>query len=153
MRRSIILVLSGCLIMSLLAAPALAGKKKKKVSDSFSATLAPFPKLAQWGDPVGLTRPGCSSGQQDIHWAFIEFDPPFDGKLDYHSEGFVGDWDIYVFDKDLPIGKSEQEQIVAQAPAEESILIDLKKGQTVTLVLCNWLGGPEASASFDFVSK
>ncbi len=153
MRRTIIVILSGCLLFGLLAGPAAAGKKKKKVSDSFSATLAPFPKQAAWGEPIGLTKPGCSSGQQDIHWASMEFKPPFDGKLDYHSEGFVGDWDIYVFDKDLPIGKSEQEQIVGQAPAEESILIDLKKGQAVTLVLCNWLGGREATASFDFVSK
>jgi hypothetical protein len=152
MRRSIIMALSGCLILSVMAGPALAGKKKK-VSDSFSATLLPFPKLAQWGDVVGLTRPGCSSGQQDIHWASMDFKAPFDGKLDYHSEGFVGDWDIYVFDKDLPIGKSEQEQIAAQAPAEESILIDLKKGQEVTLVLCNWLGGPDGTATFDFVSR
>lgn len=159
MRRTVTLsVVAALLFAGSFAGPAEAGKKKKSVSGSFTATLAPFPKLAAWGDPAGLTRPGCSSGQQDVHWVAHEFKPPFSGSLHYYSEGFTGDWDIYVFDGDFAIAKGEEAQVntgdpTAPAPPEEEIGIDLKKGQVVTLVLCNWLGTPEASAAFHFTQK
>lgn len=128
------------------------------MSDSFSATLAPFPKLAAWGDVVGLTKPGCTAGQQDVHWVGYDFEPPFTGSLNFTSSGFQGDWDLYVFDGDLPIGRGENAQVnvtspTTPAPPEEEINIELKKRQAVTLVMCNWLGQPDNTAEFEFTSK
>ncbi|HVF53912.1 MAG TPA: hypothetical protein VNC78_09970 [Actinomycetota bacterium] len=151
---------AGMLVASLMsAAPAHAGKKPKKIHDSFSATLAPFPKIAAWGDAVGITKPGCSAGEQDVHWVGHPFTPPFNGRLKYYSSGFTGDWDIYVFDGDLAIAKGENAQINTavppgpNAPPEEEITLDLKKGQEVVLVMCNWLGAPENTAEYDFVAS
>ncbi len=64
MRKLMIAGLSGCLAATLfVSGPAVAAKKKKKViRDSFSAQLLPWPKLAAWGEPIGLSKPGCTSG-------------------------------------------------------------------------------------------
>jgi hypothetical protein len=35
------------------------------------------------------------------------------------------------------------------APPEEEITMTLKKGQTVLLVACNWLGQPDVTANFE----
>jgi hypothetical protein len=137
-------------IVASLAAPAFAAKKVH-VADSFGATLAPFPKLAAWGDAVGMTKPGCSAGQEGVNWVGHEFTAPGKGVLNFHAEGFTGDWDLYIFDSkhDLPIATGANDQTTAGAPAEEQILFPMKPKQTVTLVACNWLGDPNVTASFE----
>lgn len=135
-------------LMALPVLPAYAGKAKH-VTGTIEATLAPFPKLAAWGDPVGLTKPGCTSGVQDVHWAAQEFTSPGKGKLRFWTEGFIGDWDIYVFDGDTVLYRSENSQVPDQAPPEEEIVLALKPKQTVTLVVCNWLGDPNVVANYE----
>ena len=152
MRKLIALVAALGLVASLGAAPALAGKPKK-VHDSFGATLAPFPKLAAWGDPAGLTKPGCTSGQEGVHWVAHEFTAPGTGTLKVYMEGFTGDHDLYIFDGDTPVALSEGSQYDGSAPAEEEVTAKLKKGQVVTLVACNWLGGPDVKAHYDGTFK
>lgn len=148
MRKVIALIAAAAVLTAAGASPALAGKKKK-VHDSFGATLAPFPKLAAWGDPVGLTRPGCTAGQEGVHWVAQEFTAPGTGKLRLYAEGFTGDWDLYIFDGDQPLYRSEGSQYDGADPAEEEITAPLKKGQKVTLVACNWLGEPEVEAHYE----
>lgn len=151
MRRIIALALAAATVSALFAGPAVAGKSKgKAVSGSFGATLAPFPKLAAVGDPVGLTKPGCSAGQEGINWVGQEFTSPGKGTLRFYAEGFTGDWDLYIFQGDLVVGRGEQAQVGQElAPPEEEILLPMKKGQTVTLVACNWLGDPNVVANFE----
>ena len=135
-----------------LAVPAAAGRGK--ISDSFGATLLPFPKLAAVGDPAGLTRPGCTSGQQDIHWTAHEFTAPAAGTLTMRSEGFQGDHDIYVFADDLVLARSENAQVGQElAPAEEELTVGLKAKQAVQLVACNWFGQPDVLVDYEFVFK
>ena len=153
MRKLIAIVAAAGLVASIGAAPALAGKKPVKVHESFGATLAPFPKLAAWGDPAGLAKPGCTSGQQDVHWVAQEFTAPGTGKLRLYAEGFTGDWDLYIFDGDTPLYKSEGSQYDMTDGPEEEIIASLKKGQTVTLVACNWLGHPEVEAHYEGTFK
>jgi hypothetical protein len=157
MRKLIALTAALGLVASLGAAPAVAGKKKIKVHDSFGASLAPFPKLAAAGDPAGLTKPGCTAGQQDVHWVAHEFTAPGKGKLRVYMEGFTGDHDLYVFDGDMPLYRSEGGQVPVGttdvAPAEEEIIAPLKKGQTITLVACNWLGQPDVVAHYEGTFK
>ena len=131
--------------------PASAGKQK--IHDSFGASLLPFPKLAAWGDPVGLTKPGCSSGQEGVHWVGHEFAAPANGTLDVYSEGFTGDHDIYVFQDDLVLASGEQSQVPDGAPPEERITVGLKAKQKVLLVGCNWLGQPDVLVHYEFVFK
>ena len=152
MRKLIAIVAAAGLVASIGAAPALAGKTTK-VHESFGATLAPFPKLAAWGDPAGLSKPGCTAGQQDVHWVAQEFTAPGTGKLRVYMEGFTGDHDLYIFDGDTPLYKSEGSQYDMTDGPEEEIVASLKKGQTVTLVACNWLGHPDVVAHYEGTFK
>lgn len=154
MRRIIALALAATAIAAVFAGPATAGKAKgQHLHGSFGATLLPFPKLAAWGDPAGLTKPGCTAGQQDVHWVAHEFTAPGTGKLRVYMEGFTGDHDLYVFDGDMPLYKSEGSQYDMTDGPEEEIIAPLKKGQTVTLVACNWLGHPEVEAHYEGTFK
>lgn len=144
MRKLIALIAAAALVASLGAAPAIAGKKKK-VHETFGATLAPFPNLSS---VTGTPRPGCAAGQQDVHWVAQEFKSPGKGTLRLYMEGFLGDHDLYVFAGDMKLAESIQDQ-TAGAPAEEEISIPLKKGQKVTLIACNWAGGPEVEAHYE----
>ena len=150
MRRIAGVFLVAGLILAL-AVPAVAGKKK--ISDSFGATLLPFPKLAAWGDPAGVTKPGCTAGQQDINWVAHEFTAPASGTLSMSTEGFQGDHDIYVFVGDLVLASSEQSQVPDMAAPEEQLTVGLKAKQTVQLVACNWLGQPDVLVDYEFVFK
>lgn len=119
---------------------------------SFSAQLVPFPKLAAWGDPAGLTQPGCLSGQQDVHWHAEEFVASTKGTLEATTSGFTGDYDLYVLDASgTALVRSENEQIQSQAPAEEAVTMPLAKKQTVQIAVCNWLGAPtEVTVNWTF---
>lgn len=164
MRKIICLMLAAGLVAGALAGPAAAGKKKKskkvKVHESFSASLAPWPKLANWGDLVGITKPGCSSGEEGVHWVAQPFTSPGKGTLDFYTEAFQGDWDIYIFDTDgtTVLARSEEPQVntgdpAAPAPPEERIEFPMTKGDEVILVLCNWMGGPDNTAHYEGVFK
>ena len=148
MRKTIALTIAAAALAAVFVGPASAGGGKH-VSESFGATLAPFPKLAAVGDPAGVTKPGCSAGQEGIHWVGQEFTAPGNGTLRFYSEGFTGDHDIYIYDGETPLLRGEQSQVPDGAPPEEELLLKMKKGQTVTLVACNWLGQPDVLANYE----
>lgn len=154
MRRTIVFILLAGLIAALSATPSHAGKKKKHVHDTFGADLLPFPKLAAWGDAVGLTKPGCSAGQENVHWVGQPFTSPGKGTLRFYMEGFTGDHDIYVFaaDGETALLRGENNQTEG-APPEEELILPMTKGQKVVLVACNWLGQPQVEAHYEGTFK
>ena len=132
-----------------LTGTALAGPAPSE--GSFSAQLLPFPKLAAWGDPAGLTQPGCLSGQPEIHYHMHPFTAPSKGTLTAKAHGFTGDFDLYlVDDTGFALVRSEAEQIQAQAPAEENVSLALKAKQEVQIAVCNWLGAPDVTVDYTF---
>lgn len=148
MRKTLLGLVAASLVMS--AVPALA---KAPTSGSFSAQLLPFPKLAAWGDQVGLTQPGCLAGEQDVHWHAEPFIAPKNGTISAITEGFTGDYDLYLLDEaGTALVKSEAEQIQAQAPAEESVTMPVKAKQSVQIAVCNWLGAPDVTVTWEFVA-
>lgn len=150
MRKLIALAAALGLVASLGAAPAMAGKAKK-VHESFGATLAPFPNISSY---TATATPGCSAGQEGVHWVAQEFTSPGKGTLRFYTEGFTGDHDLYVFAGDVAIARSDAEQAGAtMAPPEEEVLLPLTKGQKVTLVACNWLGQPNVEAHYEGTFK
>jgi hypothetical protein len=152
MRKFIAVAAAVGLVASLGAAPASAGKATK-VHETFGATLAPFPKDERWND-AGFTKPGCSSGQEDLHWVAQEFVAPGKGTLRFYMEGFQGDHDIYAFLSDEVFLRGDNVQVGTEMAApEEEISVALKKGQTVTLVACNWAGHPEVTAHYEGTFK
>lgn len=154
--RKLIALLAAALMVAGLTSVASAAKPKK-VHETFGATLAPWPKLAAWGDEVGLTKPGCSSGTEGVNWVGQEFTAPGKGTLRVWMEGFTGDHDLYVFTEDIVYGRSENAQIPVGsadiAPAEEEIELSLTKGQTITMVACNWAGQPDVLAHYEGTFK
>ena len=148
MRRSIA-VLSALTVLTALAAPAVAGKGKH-VHGTFGGTLLPFPN---YSSATATATPGCSAGQQDVHWVGQEFTSPGKGNLRFYTEGFTGDWDLYVFDGDIAIARSDADQTSGGAPAEEEVVLPMKPKQKVLLVVCNWLGSPEVEAHFEGMFK
>lgn len=154
--RKLIAVLIGSTLVLSMTSSAIAAKPKK-VHETFGATLAPWPKLAAVGDAVGITKPGCSSGQEGIHWVGQEFTAPGKGTLRFWMEGFVGDHDIYIFKDDAPLLRGEGGQIpigtTEIAPPEEELTYKMAKGETVLLVACNWLGQPDVRAHYEGTFK
>ena len=45
--------------------------------------------------------------------------------------------------------RGDQAQVPSGAPPEEEITVPLKKGQTILLAACNWLGQPDVLANFE----
>lgn len=151
MKKLIATMLAGLLVASM-ASVASAGKPKK-VHDSFGATLAPWPKDERWND-AGFTKPGCYSGQEGVNWVVQEFTAPGKGKLRVYMEGFTGDHDIYVYLSDDIFLRGDNAQVgTSLAPPEEEIFVELKKGQTVTMVACNWAGQLEVEAHYEGTFK
>ena len=155
MKKLIAVLAAGLLVLSM-ASVASAGKPKK-VHDSFGATLLPFPKLANWGDLVGLVPPGCAAGQEGVNWVAQEFTAPGKGDLRVYMEGFTGDHDLYVLIDEGVYLKSENGQVpvgtTEMAPPEEELTVPLKKGQTITMIACNWLGQAEVTAHYEGTFK
>lgn len=153
MRRQLATLVGAALVLGALTAPAGVAEpvKKKKIKGSYSATLLPFPKLAAM-DPTGGLPPGCLAGVQDVHWAAEPFEAPAAGRLVASMEGFTGDWDLYFLDEQgqAIFRGHEGDQILGGAPPEERLEMDLTKGQVVSIAICNWLGAPQASVSWEF---
>lgn len=150
MRKFIAVALAGSLMVALGVAPASAGKKKKvKVHETFGATLLPLPKDENWNQ-LGFTKPGCSSGEEGVHWVAQKFTAPGKGTLRFYMEGFTGDHDIYMYLDETTFIRGDQAQVGAgMAPPEEEITFTLSKGQKVQLVACNWAGEPEVLAHYE----
>ena len=151
MRKTIVLALAAVLAAVPLATAATAGGGKH-VSGELSASLLPFPKDERW-HVNGPMPPGCTAGQEGVHWVSQEFTSPGKGILTFRMEGFTGDHDIYIFGEDMnvPLMRGDQVQVgsTTPAPQEEEIKFPMKKGQTVLLAACNWLGEPDVLATYE----
>ena len=154
--RKLIALLAAAALVASFSTTALAAKPKK-IHETFGGTLAPFPKLAAVGDQAGLTKPGCTAGQDGVNWVAQDFTAPGKGTLRVWMEGFTGDHDVYIFDGDTPLVRGENAQVPVGtteiAPAEEEIMLPMTKGQTVTMVACNWLGQPDVLAHYEGTFK
>ncbi len=151
MRKALVSLLALGLVAGALAGPAAAGKKKKAtktISETVSVTAVPFPN---YSSSTGTPTPGCSAGQEGVHKLTTAFEAPGAGTFTATMSGFTGDWDIYLFDGDVVIGRSEAAQVPDQAPAEEKIEIKLAAGKTYDFVVCNWAGAPQATAEYTYV--
>jgi hypothetical protein len=151
MRKSITSVLIGVMVAAALSTAAQA----KPVGGSYDETLAPFPKLAAWGDPAGLAEPSCLAGQAGVNYDAHDFAAPANGTLMASMKGFTGDWDLFILndtgDRVHPLALSENDQIQGGAAAEEEVTLPLKKGQKVQITPCNWAGAPQATVTYMFM--
>lgn len=152
MRKALALLAAGALVASLSSA-AMAGKPKK-IHETFGATLAPFPKDERWQQEGQFTAPGCYSGMEGVNWVAHEFTAPGKGELRMWMEGFTGDHDMYLYITEDVFLRGDQAQVgTTMAPPEEEIRYVMKKGETVTMIACNWAGQPEVLAHYEGTFK
>ena len=155
MRKALATLVALGLVAGFSASPALAGKAKKKkvtktIEETIDVTAVPFPNLSS---ETGTATPGCSAGQEGVHKHTHPFETPGAGTLTLAMSGFTGDWDLYVINSEgVAVARSDNEQVgEAMAPPEEEIVMPMGKGETYELVICNWAGAPQASASLKYV--
>ena len=151
MRKVLVSVLLlGLIAGALSAGPAIAKKKKKKtitVSEEFSAgPHAPIPVLSD-ADPNG-----CRNGEDGVHKTTVEYTTPGKGIMTVEIKDFQGDWDLYLMEGDNVIAASDASQL-QEAPPVETIMINLGAKKNVSIVACNWAGGPTAAGSFTYKYK
>lgn len=152
MRKTLASLIALGLVASFAATPALAGKKKAKtITATIDAVAAPFPNLSSH---TSTPIPGCAAGQEGIHKVTTPLEAPGKGTLTFEMSGFTGDWDLYLFDDaGVPIARSDNAQVPDMAAPEEKLVAPLEGGRTYDLVVCNWAGAPQASATYTYVYK
>lgn len=129
-----------------LAAPA--GAAPKKINQTYDVTLpVPFPADESMPDMTG-----CINGQEAAtkHTRAITLPAAgvFTAKVD-----FEGDWDMYLLDsKGSTLAAAENFQPTGSVASHQEKLTwkKAKKGQKVSLIVCNWLGLPEATVNYTF---
>ena len=124
--------------------PALAAPPKKKpITKTYDLQLAPV-----WSDP----QAACSDERLEgisIHTETIK--PTGPGILSVKVNGHTGDWDIAVKDSaDDEIAKGSGNDTPHTGPGEETAVVKFKKGQEIRIAVCNFLGTPEATATFTY---
>lgn len=155
MRKALATLIALGLVASFSASPALAGKAKKKkatktISETIDVTAVPFPNYSSY---TATAAPGCTAGEEGVHKHTHPFETPGAGTLTLAMSGFTGDWDLYVLNSEgVAIARSDNEQVgQTMAPPEEKVVMPMGKGETYELVICNWAGAPQASASLEYV--
>jgi hypothetical protein len=141
MRKALAVMIAAGLVAGAIAAPAAAGKKKrkiKKVHETFEAQALPLPNISGY---TGTERRSCFAGIEDAHWVAESFTSPGKGNLKAYMEGFTGDWDLAI---ELPNGTlvySVLDQTQGDAP-EEEVVVPLTKGDEIQILACNFVGEP-----------
>lgn len=155
MRKALASLVALGLVASFAASPAVAAKGKKKkvtktISETIDVTALPFPN---YSSRTGTALPGCTAGEEGVHKHTHPFETPGAGTMTLSMSGFTGDWDLYVLNSDgIAVARSDNEQVgEAMAPPEEEVVMPMGKGETYSLVICNWAGAPQASASLKYV--
>lgn len=125
------------------------GAPKKTITKTYTATAA-VP------DPTNVAGGAYSVCPQTVPGSFQadEFKIPAAGTLKVEVGGYTGDWDALLMDSDkaeAAAAGSGGYPPVAGGP--EVMELRFKKAQTVTIVACNWSGGPTAEVKVTFTYK
>ena len=125
------------------AAPATAAPKT--VKQTYAVMLpVPFPVTEGIGD-----FNGCWNGQEGVSKNTKEITLPAPGVFKAQVS-YSGDWDLYLFDsKGTMLTAAETDESGNTGAAVEKITWKkAKKGQKVSLVVCNWAGLKDASVTY-----
>jgi hypothetical protein len=125
------------------------GASKKTITKTYTATAAvPDPTNSAASDYNVCPQRVPGSFQAD------EFKIPAAGTLQVEVSGYTGDWDALLMDSDKSEATSSGSGGYAPvAGGPEVMEMRFKKAQTVTIVACNWAGGPTANVKVTFTYK
>lgn len=136
---------SALLAVVVLAVPATASHKAP-VSETYDVTApVPYP---------GEGTSHCSEGVEGLTKNTRPFTIPEGGVLDIELSRFLGDWVLELHDdKGRVLAESAELTLTDTAPLRK---ITFKKGkpkQRVSIVVCNFGGGPRASVTYTFTHR
>jgi hypothetical protein len=125
-----------------------AASKPKPITGTFKSTLAPMP----------ATLESCLSPAQvegvNKHSVPIKVAGP--GTLAVKVTGFYGDWDTILTSSTGAVlaegggTNVDGTNSTPVAPVSETLKYKSKKAQTLTLVVCNFSGSPEATTTYTY---
>ncbi len=141
--RSTIVILAALVgVAVLVAPPAEAGKKKRKVEGSFDVQAIPYPVTS------AINEVGCAGGTEGMHKGSANLKAPFDGFLTVEVTGFQGDWDVHIQEASgWTLASGTSDNLTENVGVERAEVL-LDKGDKVVIVACNWLGSPNAHVSY-----
>ena len=144
MRKGLVLLVLATLMVSAVALPATAAKKKKTVTEDWQVTAAPFPGADDHSDPA------TECGVQDVNYAVHTFKTPGRGTLETAISGYQGEWDLYVTDSS---GNLLGSSVQFMTGSEERATVALPAGAEINIYACNFAGGPTAAGQLKYVYK
>jgi len=125
------------------------GAPKKTITKTYTVTAAvPDPSNAAAGSYSVCPETVPGSYQAD------DFKIPAAGTLSVVLSDYNGDWDALLLDSDKEeIAASGSGGYPPVAGGPETMELRFKKAQTVTIVACNWAGGPTGTVKATFTYK
>jgi len=122
----------------------------KPITESYAVQGAPVPVPATGTTCLEPALEGISMTTKTIK-------PTGAGVLEVTLTDFNGDWDITVKnDKGAAMasgGPTTTPTAVTQTGVTEKLQMKIKKGMTLNISVCNFLGGPTANAKYTFTYK
>ena len=136
MRTRLVVAVLPVALLGMAALPSSAAPKE--VKGTFDATGVPDPSADGFETCQGL----LPTARFEVP---LEITEP--GKLKVEITGFQGDWDLTVEDANGAVMGSSGGFIEATT---ETLQVKFKKAAEITIVACNFLGGPTAAGSYVF---
>ncbi len=130
------------LVIGCIGGPAL-GAGPQKERGSFDAVALPYPN-GSYDDGEG-----CFYGVEPIHRVSHELESPFTGTLEVDIAELIGDWDLFIV--------NEKGEVITESSGgtgePEHTTNKVKKGEVITVVVCNWAGEPQITVDYEFTSR
>jgi hypothetical protein len=136
MRTRLVLAVVPVALIGVTAAGSLAAPKETK--GTFDAAASPDPTPAAGEVCQGITP----SGRFEVPLKI-----PVPGKIKVDLTGFQGDWDLTIEDKTGAVLSQSAGFVEATT---ETVAVKFKKKTEITIVACNFAGGPTAKGSYVF---
>jgi plastocyanin len=128
-----------------------AAAEERTQRGSFVARALPFPVMQD--DIYYPQKSSCLGGVEGIHKVSESFHARAPGALQVSLHGLSGDWDLYVLGpRDDQLGASDKAQVLDGAEGDERVNVAVRRHQQLQMVACNWLGEPEVTVRFEFLS-
>jgi hypothetical protein len=148
MRKAITVMIGLALVVGMMAVPAFAGKKTTGGFDAVAPV--PYPNSVADGNDAGQD---CLASTEGVSRTTGNFKVPAAGKLTATMSDFQGDWDLYIFNKGGSELASSHADNVQGGVVGEKLVVTIPVKQTISIVACNWSGGPTATVAYKFVTK
>ena len=138
-------------------APALAAPPKP-ITESYDLQLAPAPVPLAGVEGVDGTNSCTDPALEGVSIDTRTIKTRGAGQLDVKVTGFAGDWDITVTDDKGSVlgigsGTTTGDPSSLGNDLTETAVIKTKKPMTLNIAVCNFAGGPTASAQYTFTHK